>query len=209
MYPFIRMATTMLAARNAPPLPVGGRGITRHMAMPWDLDVFGEVNNGRLLSLYDLGRFSLAVRVGLREVTAQTHAAISTRIEFDRRVGRNETVLTVTDDDADASLADELQPGLLVVFREDLGNEHGAVSFEGMNGFGRTFGEARTAADHSRPATRERTDTGPPATGPARAVPLPRHQAFGLTLGPGDLASARPLPHPTQRRERAPWPKSN
>lgn len=32
---------------------------------PWDLDMFAELNNGRALSLFDLGRFDLAVRTGL------------------------------------------------------------------------------------------------------------------------------------------------
>ncbi len=34
-------------------------------AHPWDMDHFMEMNNGRHLTLYDLGRFDLAVKCGL------------------------------------------------------------------------------------------------------------------------------------------------
>ncbi|MCY4046362.1 MAG: thioesterase family protein [Cellvibrionales bacterium] len=37
-------------------------------AMPWDIDMFCEMNNGRVITLYDLGRFSLASRTGLGDV---------------------------------------------------------------------------------------------------------------------------------------------
>ena len=84
MYPFLRMATTMLAAKFEPSLPPEGRDVSHHRAMPWDLDLFGEVNNGRILSLYDLGRFHYSVRVGLvgvlrREGWALTIAGSSIR----------------------------------------------------------------------------------------------------------------------------------
>jgi len=34
-------------------------------AWPWDCDIFGEINNGRHLTLFDLGRFDLGIRTGL------------------------------------------------------------------------------------------------------------------------------------------------
>jgi len=36
--------------------------------MPWDLDIFFEMNNGRVLTLYDLGRFNLSVRTGFSKI---------------------------------------------------------------------------------------------------------------------------------------------
>jgi len=36
--------------------------------MPWDIDLWGEMNNGRVLTLYDLGRIDLAIRTGLARV---------------------------------------------------------------------------------------------------------------------------------------------
>ena len=35
------------------------------MIMPWDLDMWMELNNGRTLTIYDLGRIPLAQRAGL------------------------------------------------------------------------------------------------------------------------------------------------
>lgn len=65
MYPFIRMGLEILKFRNAAPLPPGGMHVSHHTCMPWDLDFWMELNNGRTLTLYDLGRIPLAGRVGL------------------------------------------------------------------------------------------------------------------------------------------------
>ena len=40
-------------------------GEIKFRCMPWDLDIFMEMNNGRVLTLYDLGRFDLSTRTGL------------------------------------------------------------------------------------------------------------------------------------------------
>ena len=68
MYPFIRMAWQLWAHRRAAPLPVTGTHVSRHICLPWDLDLWMELNNGRTLTLYDLGRIPLAVRTGLAGV---------------------------------------------------------------------------------------------------------------------------------------------
>lgn len=65
MYPFIRMTKEMLTARKAEKLPFLGTHISHHICWPWDLDMWVELNNGRTLSLYDLGRIPLAIRTGL------------------------------------------------------------------------------------------------------------------------------------------------
>ncbi len=36
--------------------------------MPWDIDIWRELNNGRTLTLYDIGRSGLAVRTGLDRI---------------------------------------------------------------------------------------------------------------------------------------------
>lgn len=66
MYPFVRLIKDVLLARRQPTLEqVGDEHVSHHICWPWDLDMFGEMNNGRMLSLYDLGRFALAQRSGL------------------------------------------------------------------------------------------------------------------------------------------------
>ena len=68
MYPFIRMAKEMWKFRNAAPLPLLGTHHSTHICWPWDLDLWNELNNGRTLTLYDLGRLPLSRRAGLDRV---------------------------------------------------------------------------------------------------------------------------------------------
>lgn len=68
MYPFFRMAKEMWKFRNAPALPILGVHISRHRCWPWDLDPWVELNNGRTLTIYDLGRLPLGKRTGLHRV---------------------------------------------------------------------------------------------------------------------------------------------
>lgn len=65
MYPFLRMTKEMLVSARQEPLPLDGMHVSHHICWPWDLDIWMELNNGRTLTLYDLGRIPLAKRVGL------------------------------------------------------------------------------------------------------------------------------------------------
>ena len=65
MYPFFRLFWQVRRARKEPPLPVLGTHVSDHSCWPWDLDPWIELNNGRTLTLYDLGRIPLGERIGL------------------------------------------------------------------------------------------------------------------------------------------------
>ena len=65
MYPIIRLVWQVLKHRKSPPLPVNGIHVSHHICLPWDIDPWMELNNGRTLTMYDLGRIPLAFRVGL------------------------------------------------------------------------------------------------------------------------------------------------
>ncbi|GHD98172.1 thioeseterase [Defluviimonas sp. 20V17] len=65
MYPIFRLAREMLAQRKAPALGAFDVHVSYHRCWPWDLDPWMELNNGRTLTLYDLGRIPFAVRTGL------------------------------------------------------------------------------------------------------------------------------------------------
>ncbi len=65
MYPFIRLAWHMWSQRKAPRLAVTDIHVSHHRCMPWDIDPWMELNNGRTLSLYDLGRLGAGMRLGL------------------------------------------------------------------------------------------------------------------------------------------------
>jgi acyl-CoA thioesterase FadM len=69
MYPYVRMAKEVLKFRNAPALGLLGTHVSHHVCWPWDIDPWLELNNGRVLTLYDLGRIPLASRTGLVRVT--------------------------------------------------------------------------------------------------------------------------------------------
>lgn len=89
MYPLIRFAKEMLKYRNAPGLGPVDPHISTHICWPWDLDPWIELNNGRTLTLYDLGRIPLAMRSGLIPILKQkgwgiTVAGNSTR--YRRRI---------------------------------------------------------------------------------------------------------------------------
>jgi acyl-CoA thioesterase FadM len=68
MYPFIRMAKAFWEVRNAPELGLFDTHVSRHRCWPWDIDIAMELNNGRTLTLLDLGRIPLAHRLGLLRV---------------------------------------------------------------------------------------------------------------------------------------------
>jgi acyl-CoA thioesterase FadM len=65
MYPVLRLFLTLHHARRAAPLGLHDTDAFDLTCRPWDADMFVEMNNGRILTLYDLGRFHLSVRIGL------------------------------------------------------------------------------------------------------------------------------------------------
>lgn len=64
MYPLLRFARHFLGARNLPPLGLLETHETHLICWPWDLDPWNELNNGRTLTLYDLGRIPMVARMG-------------------------------------------------------------------------------------------------------------------------------------------------
>ena len=89
MYPIIRLASEMLRARRLPPIPAGDTHVTRVRVRPWDIDVFMDLNNGRLLTLFDIGRFGLFTRLGiLKELKAHCWygTVAGTCIRYRRRI---------------------------------------------------------------------------------------------------------------------------
>lgn len=67
MYPFFRMALEMSRARRLPKLGIFDTHVSQVRCWPWDLDPWVELNNGRTLTLFDLGRLPLGRRTGLAD----------------------------------------------------------------------------------------------------------------------------------------------
>lgn len=67
MYPYLRMMKEILKFRGRPLAPLETH-VSTHLCWPWDIDPWRELNNGRTLTLYDLGRIPMAGRTGLHRV---------------------------------------------------------------------------------------------------------------------------------------------
>ncbi len=65
MYPFLRLGYQLFKYRNAPDLPLDGVHVSYHFCMPSDIDPWRELNNGRTLTLFDLGRLPYSRRIPL------------------------------------------------------------------------------------------------------------------------------------------------
>lgn len=89
MYPVVRLLTSSIKARLAPPLQANDTCETTFYCRPWDLDMFMEVNNGRILTLYDIGRFDLSIRTGLAGVLKRNRWGLTvagSSVRYRRRV---------------------------------------------------------------------------------------------------------------------------
>ncbi|NIZ13855.1 acyl-CoA thioesterase [Phaeobacter sp. HF9A] len=89
MYPIVRFLKTMWSARRQPRLGALDTHLSHHRCWPWDIDVWMELNNGRALTLFDLGRVGLSLRTGLAEVTRQERwgmAIAGSFIRYRRRI---------------------------------------------------------------------------------------------------------------------------
>lgn len=65
MYPIFRLLTSAIKARRMPPMDLHDTHVSHHICWPWDIDPWMELNNGRTLTLFDLGRIPMAQRLGL------------------------------------------------------------------------------------------------------------------------------------------------
>ena len=65
MYPVFRFAKEMAMHGRPDSLGLFDTHVSHHICWPWDLDPWMELNNGRTLTLLDLGRIPLARRTGL------------------------------------------------------------------------------------------------------------------------------------------------
>ncbi|MEO0485444.1 MAG: acyl-CoA thioesterase [Pseudomonadota bacterium] len=65
MYPWIRLATNLRKARTLPPMGVLDTHVSQHKVALTDCDMFFEMNNGRILTIYEFGRWQMSLRTGL------------------------------------------------------------------------------------------------------------------------------------------------
>jgi acyl-CoA thioesterase FadM len=89
MFPIFRLIKDLLKARRMAPLDLTDTHVSSHICWPWDLDIWMELNNGRAMTLYDLGRTMLAQRVGLIGALRQNRWGMTvagSSVRFRRRI---------------------------------------------------------------------------------------------------------------------------
>lgn len=65
MIPLFRLAKVYFLARGQKKVSYKDLSEIQFYCHPWDIDIFNEMNNGTVLTLYDLGRMDLALRTDL------------------------------------------------------------------------------------------------------------------------------------------------
>ena len=67
MYPVLRLVKTLISSRKEQTNYLRQDSM-QFRCRPWDIDIFREMNNGRMITLFDLGRISLVSKCGLLKV---------------------------------------------------------------------------------------------------------------------------------------------
>lgn len=93
MYPFLRFGKTIVQSSFK---KIKGQSLTVHdvseitmLSNPSDIDNFLEMNNGRILTLFDLGRMDFAIRTGLGKKLLQKRWGLvvaGSSIQYRKRV---------------------------------------------------------------------------------------------------------------------------
>lgn len=94
MYPLARLTKDVIKARRMPKIALTDTHVSHHRCWPWDIDIWLELNNGRAMTLYDLGRTMIAERTGLTPVLMRRKwglAVAGSSVRFRRRIRTFET----------------------------------------------------------------------------------------------------------------------
>ncbi|MGB0865926.1 MAG: acyl-CoA thioesterase [Granulosicoccaceae bacterium] len=89
MYPLTRLVGTFVKAKRGSTPDAKAISEIKFRCRPWDLDMFLEMNNGRVLTLYDLGRFDLLLCMGLDKIMRKNHwglVAASSTVRYRHRI---------------------------------------------------------------------------------------------------------------------------
>ncbi|MEM9437886.1 MAG: acyl-CoA thioesterase [Pseudomonadota bacterium] len=65
MYPWMRLGYHMWKGRSLSPMDMLETHVSQHRVSLIDCDMFMEMNNGRILTIFELGRWQLSLRTGL------------------------------------------------------------------------------------------------------------------------------------------------
>ncbi|MCP3687993.1 MAG: thioesterase [Gammaproteobacteria bacterium] len=71
MYPYLKLAATLLKARRSPRLDVDDTSLLEFRPGISDIDIFGELNHARYFNYMELGRWDYSYRIGFVDVIRQ------------------------------------------------------------------------------------------------------------------------------------------
>jgi len=91
MYPWCRLAKVFITKNKRKPLGVNDESVLKSRVCLTDIDPFLELNNGRYLTLFDFGRYDVAMRTGLWKILRKKNwglmvAGISIRYRYRLRL---------------------------------------------------------------------------------------------------------------------------
>lgn len=89
MYPFLRLGWSIWRANKQPSMHPLDTHVSQHRVRLVDCDMFGEMNNGRILTMYEMGRFQASQRMGLLKLLREHKWAFTvagTSIRYRRRL---------------------------------------------------------------------------------------------------------------------------
>ena len=84
MFPFYRFGVAFIKAKFKPRINYNESYTSTHWVLPWDIDFFGELNNGQTLAIMDCNRVAYGDRIGWNKVIVKrrwgmTMAGVSVR----------------------------------------------------------------------------------------------------------------------------------
>ena len=89
MYPWIRLVTHFRSASRQPKIQWQDTHVSHTICWPWDLDPWNELNNGRALTFFDLGRIGWTARMDVMETMKANKwgmAVAGSTVRYRRRV---------------------------------------------------------------------------------------------------------------------------
>ena len=89
MYPYIKLAITLIRARSRPKLDINEESVLHCRAGITDIDMFMELNNARYFHYMELGRWDYSLRVGFIDIMRKNKWGIAVggaSIRYRRRI---------------------------------------------------------------------------------------------------------------------------
>jgi hypothetical protein len=98
MYPYLRLARVLITSRNKPKLDFFSKESDAIPLMVWpqDIDPFLELNNGRYVTLLDLGRYGFGTRVDINTFLKKNQWSLTITGTYNESLSSRPKLLVMT-----------------------------------------------------------------------------------------------------------------